>query len=160
MQDALADLRQTVATATARLQAMSEEEAARPKAAGKWSAKQIVGHLIDSAANNHRRFVLAQCRTDLVFDGYEQADWVRVQHYDAEPWALLVALWQHYNLHLLHVIAHADADKLKTPCTQHTLDRIAFQTVSAGEPTTLEYLMRDYVVHLRHHLGQIFTDGG
>ena len=160
MQDARADLRQAVERAAARLRAMSEEEAQRPRTADKWSAKQIIGHLIDSAANNHRRFVLAQLRDDLAFEGYEQEDWVRVQHYDREPWPLLVELWQHYNLHLLHVMAHTPSDKLQTPCTQHTLDRIAFRTVSASEPTTLEYLMRDYVRHLQHHLEQIFANGG
>jgi DinB superfamily len=157
MQDALADFQQTVEAAAARLGALSEEEAARPLSAGKWSAKQIIGHLIDSAANNHRRFVLAHLRADLAFEGYQQEDWVRVQHYDREPWPLLVALWRNYNLHLLHVMAHAPADTLQTPRTQHTLDRIAFHTVSAAEPATLEYLMRDYVKHLQHHLGQIFA---
>ncbi len=157
MDDALADFRQTIETATVRLQAMSEQEARRTRAAGQWSAQQIIGHLIDSAANNHQRFVLAQLKDDLVFPGYQQAEWVRAQHYDEAAWAVLVQLWQSYNLHLLHVMAHVPAAKLQTPCTQHTLDRIAWQTVSTNEPVTLEYLMRDYVGHLQHHLQQIFA---
>lgn len=156
MEDALADFRQTIETATARLQAMSAQEARRKRADGKWSAQQIVGHLIDSAANNHQRFVLAQLKDDLVFPGYQQEEWVQVQRYDAAAWPALVQLWQSYNLHLLHVMAHTPAEKLRTPCAQHTFDRIAWRTVSADEPVTLEYLMRDYVGHLQHHLRQIF----
>ena len=158
MQDAFDDFRTTITEAAARLNALSEEEASRPRAENKWSAKQIIGHLIDSAANNHRRFVLAQLTDHLAFEGYAQNDWVRVQHYEDEPWAQLVALWQAYNLHILHVMTHADAVKLQTPCTQHTLDRIAWQTVSQTEPVTLEYLMRDYIGHLKHHLRQIFDE--
>ena len=158
MQDALDDFRTTITNATARLNALSEEEVNRVRGEDKWSAKQIIGHLIDSAANNHHRFVLAQLRDDLAFPGYHQEDWVRVQHYDEEEWAALVSLWQSYNQHLLHVMAHTPAAKLQTPCTQHTLDRIAWQTVSKSEPVTLEYLMRDYIGHMQHHLRQIFAE--
>jgi hypothetical protein len=156
MQDALADFRATIATATERLNALDERAAQQPRADGKWSAKQIIGHLIDSAANNHQRFVLAQLRDDLKFPGYQQSEWVSTQHYDAAEWPVLVQLLQSYNLHLLHIMAHTPAAKLQTPCTQHTLDRIAWQTVSQSEPVTLEYLMRDYIGHLKHHLRQIF----
>jgi DinB superfamily len=157
MDDALADFRRTIETATLHLQAMSVQAARRQRADGKWSAQQIIGHLVDSAANNHQRFVLAQLKDDLVFPGYQQEEWVRVQHYDEAAWPLLVQLWQSYNLHLLHIMAHTPADKLRTPCAQHTFDRIAWRTVSASTPVTLEYLMRDYVAHLQHHLQQIFA---
>ena len=158
MNDALEDFRRTIETAVARLRALSAEESARPKGADKWSARQILGHLIDSAANNHQRFVLAQLKDDLLFPGYQQEDWVRVQHYDEAAWPLLVQLWESYNLHLLHVMAHTPPAKLQTSCTQHTLDRIAWQTVKVSEPVTLEYLMRDYIGHLQHHLRQIFAE--
>ena len=158
MKDALEDFRRTIETAGARLRALSAEESAQSKGAGKWSARQIIGHLIDSAANNHQRFVLAQLKDDLLFPGYQQEDWVRVQRYDEAAWPLLVQLWESYNLHLLHVMAHTPPAKLQTPCTQHTLDRIASQTVKVSEPITLEYLMRDYIGHLQHHLRQIFDE--
>src|SRR2546423_12051827 len=158
MQDALADFQQTINTAAARLHALGEQAAQQPRDDGKWSAKQIIGHLIDSAAINHQRFVLAQLRDDLAFPGYQQEEWVRAQHYEEAAWPVLVQLWQSYNQHLLHIMAHTPVDKLQTPCTQHTLDRIAWQTVSKSEPVTLEYLMRDYIGHLKHHLRQIFPD--
>jgi hypothetical protein len=72
----LADFRHTVDAAAVSLPALSPERAAARPAPGKWSPKEIVGHLIDSASNNHGRFVRAQLRDDLRFDGYEQAEWV------------------------------------------------------------------------------------
>jgi hypothetical protein len=124
-----------------------------------WSAKQIIGHLIDSAANNHARFVVAQIKDDLVFSGYDQNSWVQIQHYQEAPWSQLVDLWRAYNLHLLFVMAATPADKLNNRCTQHSLQTIAFETVKESEPATLGYLMKDYVVHLKHHLSQILDNG-
>lgn len=156
MQDWLRDFRKTVESASDRLRAIDEAQAAKPRAEDHWSSKQIIGHLIDSATNNHARFVLGQLKDDLVFPGYDQDGWVRTNHYQDESWPQLVELWRAYNLHLHHVMSHADQAKLDTPCTLHTLQEIAFKTVPRSEPVTLEYLMKDYVDHLKHHLAQIF----
>ncbi|HEX3229824.1 MAG TPA: DinB family protein [Pyrinomonadaceae bacterium] len=158
MEQWLEDFKQTIESANARLRQISEAQSQQPSAEDHWSAKQVIGHLIDSAANNHARFVLAQLKDDLLFPGYEQDGWVRVQQYQNEPWPQLVDLWRAYNLHLVHVMSSVPQEKLTTPCTQHSLQTIAFETVSANEPVTLEYLMTDYVVHLKHHLGQILGD--
>lgn len=123
---------------------------------GGWCAKQILGHLIDSAANNHARFVRAQLQDDLAFEGYDQEGWVRVQKYEQEAWVSLVDLWTNYNLHLLHVIENIPDDVLMRLRTKHSLDKIAWQTVPANEPATLDYFIRDYFGHLKEHLGQIF----
>ncbi len=149
------DLRRTVEDAAPLLSALSDAESAERPAPGAWSKKETLGHLIDSAANNHRRFVLAQLRDGLDFESYEQEGWVGSQRYNEEPWPQLVALWRHYNLHLAHVMAHAPADKLRREHRLHSLNRIAFELVEKEQPATLEYLMRDYVTHLKHHLGQI-----
>ena len=124
---------------------------------GQWSAKQILGHLIDSAANNHQRFVRAQFTNDLVFQGYAQEDWLRVQYYVDEPWSAMIDFWQLYNLHLAHVIAHIPESVLRQPRLPHSLDRIAWQIVPADQPATLEYLIRDYLGHLQDHLDQLFA---
>src|SRR5437870_13065533 len=71
MREWLTDFRQTIESTSELLLRIDEAESASSKAEGKWSAKEIIGHLIDSAANNHARFVLAQLRDDLVFPGYE-----------------------------------------------------------------------------------------
>jgi hypothetical protein len=149
------DLIDAIDEALPRLLAMDEAAAAQPPVPGKWSPKQIIGHLIDSASNNHQRFVRAQFRDDLVFDGYEQDRWVARQCYDSASWLDLVALWRLFNLHLAHVMSQAGETERLRPRARHNLDRIAFRTVPASETTTLDYLMRDYVDHLRHHLAQI-----
>lgn len=155
MEQWLDDFKQTVESATPRLLQISESQSEQPRAEAEWSSKQIIGHLVDSAANNHARFVLGQLKDDLIFPGYDQDGWVKTNHYQDESWTQLVNLWRSYNLHLHHVMTRASRDKLNTPCTQHTLQEIAFKTVPQSEPVTLEYLMKDYVDHLKHHLDQI-----
>jgi DinB superfamily len=143
--------------AAPRLLALSESEAARAGAGGKWSPKQVIGHLIDSASNNHQRFVRAQFTDELVFAGYEQDRWVDVQQYQDAEWPALVDFWQQYNLHLARVVdAVPDAVRYQQR-TLHNLHQIAFGKVLQSEPATLEYLMHDYVDHLSHHLRQILT---
>jgi hypothetical protein len=150
----LDDFRQTVDRAADRLLLLSTDEAARRPAPGKWSRKEIIGHLIDSASNNHGRFVRAQLQDDLVFPGYDQEAWVRLQRYQDRPWGNLVRLWQGFNHHIADVMEAADPHALARPRARHNLDQLAWQSVSATEPTTLEYFMRDYVAHLKHHLRQ------
>ena len=157
MKDFVEEFVRAVEAEAGRLLALGEGESGRRPAGGGWSAKETVGHLIDSAANNHQRFVRAQYKDDLVFDGYEQDEWVGAQHYAEAPWARLVELWRLYNLHLAHVVARVPAAQLSRPRHPHSLHRIAFRLVDEREPATLEYLIRDYVEHLKHHLGQIET---
>jgi len=154
----LDDFRETIASATARLRDMPEEQSRRKNASEDWAPIEILGHLIDSAANNHQRFVLAQFTNDLVFPGYEQNQWVNSQKYLNESWPGVIDLWSAYNLHLLHAASVIPQDVLTKTRSPHTLDQIALNLVDKNEPTTLEYLIRDYVDHLRHHLDQIFNE--
>ena len=119
--------------------------AKRPDPA-KWCAREVLGHLIDSACNNHRRFVLGQSSDLRKFDGYQQNEWVERQHYDRVPWRDLVVLWTSYNRHLAHVIGCAPGEALS-----HTAES------PDGNRVTLGFIMEDYVTHLRHHLGQLRT---
>ena len=157
MNEFVAEFRNTIESATSQLEKISTEDARVPLAEGKWSAKQVIGHLIDSAANNHARFVRAQLEDDFVFSGYKQEEWVTFQRYNDEPWNQLVALWRYYNLHLAHVISVADEGRRDQERGSHNMQEIAFRTVENDQPVTLDFLMRDYVDHLQHHLGQIFT---
>jgi hypothetical protein len=151
----LEDFRHTVDRAADRLLGYSDDEAAERPAPGKWSRKEIIGHLIDSASNNHGRFVRAQLQDDLAFTGYDQEAWVRLQRYQDRPWVDLVRLWQSYNHHIATIMETADAGALERPRTRHNLHELAWQPVPASEPATLAYFMRDYVGHLKHHLRQL-----
>ena len=134
---------------------MSELDSAKPPTPGKWSPKEVLGHLIDSASNNHQRFVRAQFTDDLVFPGYDQETWVAAQRYRSAPWPELVGLWSGFNLHLARVIEAAPASVRERPRARHNLHEIAWKAIPEDQPATLEYFMRDYVAHLRHHLAQI-----
>lgn len=153
----LRDFHATLMGATHRLQAISDEQSARQPATDKWTIKQILGHLIDSAANNHQRFVRAQFTDDFVFPGYQQENWVNAQKYNDAPWSDLIQLWHFYNLHLLHVIAAIPEGKFTQARIRHNLDEIAWHPVDKKDPTTLDYVVRDYLVHVKHHLDQIYA---
>ena len=154
----LKDFRDTIVSAKARLSEIPEPQSRQKSSPDDWSPAEVLGHLIDSAANNHQRFVRAQFTDDLVFSGYEQNQWVGSQKYSDEPWSDVIQLWSAYNLHLLHVASVIPEDVLTKARSPHTLDQIAFNLVDKNDPATLEYLIRDYVDHLRHHLDQIFAE--
>ncbi len=126
-----------------RLLAVSEQAASHRPAAGKWSKKETLGHLIDSAANNHQRFVRLQFEDGLILPSYQGNEWVRSQNYAGREWRDLVELWLAYNRHLAHVVRHADAR-----AAGHIWK-------SPGGDTSLQFLIEDYLRHLRHHLAQI-----
>src|SRR5690242_3875020 len=149
------ELRRAVDEATPRLMELSDAQAKRRPRPGKWSPAEIIGHLIDSASNNHQRFVRAQFKEDLVFPGYDQDAWVSTQQYREAPWGELIELWRQFNLHIARVMESVPKDERIRPRARHNLDEIAWTTLSRDEPATLDYFMRDYVGHLKHHLAQI-----
>ena len=153
------ELREALAASEPSLRRLSEEEASRTPAPGKWSAKQIVGHLIDSASNNHQRFVRAQFTDDLVFPGYEQEAWVSAQRYQDASWPDLVGLWHLFNLYLARVIEAIPPSVREKSRPRHNLHELAWRPVPQSEAATLEYFMRDYVAHLKHHLAQVLGRG-
>ena len=144
MHELLDEFRQTIAANYERLTQISEAESALKPVPGKWSKKEIIGHLIDSASNNHQRFVRAQLYDNYDSLGYEQERWVVVQAYQEANWAELLVLWKAFNEQLLRIIA-------LIPETQ--LDK-TFR-ITGGEPVTLGYWVEDYLRHLQKHLGQI-----
>ena len=127
-----------------RLREIDEASASRRPAPGKWSNKEILGHLIDSAANNHQRFVRLQLTPRIDLPGYETDDWVRLQRYQDRPWREIIELWRTYNVQLAALIRDVNPAALHN--AWHRAD---------GQDLDLEFIMRDYVVHLRHHLEQI-----
>jgi len=140
-------LAEAVDAAAPRLLALPDTIAATPPAPGKWSAKEVIGHLIDSAANNHQRFVRAQEGGPFEGPGYAQDAWVARQRYRDAPWGELVELWRLYNRHLARVMAAIPAAALTTPCR-----------IGVHPPVPLGYVAEDYLAHLRHHLRGVIGD--
>lgn len=140
------DLLATIESELPNLVAIDEERASTPRADGKWSRKQVMGHLVDSAFNNHQRFVRAQLSSSLSFPGYTQDSWVTAQAYQDRSWADILRLWVEVNRHLAHVIARISRGALVTPCS-----------IGEGAPVTLRFVMEDYLRHLHHHLAQVLS---
>ena len=92
-----------------KFQELNEDEWNYQSAPEKWTRKEILGHLIDSAANNHQRFVRGQIEENFQIT-YEQDDWVKYQNYKLEKSEVLVGLWYFYNMHLIHVIKNIPAE--------------------------------------------------
>lgn len=138
------DLERTVKEAQGPLEALSDKQTIAPYEPGKWSRKQILAHLIDSATNNHQRFVRAALYGPLTFPGYEQDALAKLQRANEVDWSLLVRLWESYNLYLAHVLACLPESAASVPCN-----------IGNNPTATLGWIAEDYVAHLKHHLNQI-----
>lgn len=144
MKELSAKLVEVVETAEPILLAVTEEDSNHPALRGGWSRKQVIGHLIDSASNNHQRFTRAALQGLLDFPHYDQDGCVRVANVAHAEWSLLVALWVNYNLYLAHVIANLPPEQLGALCR-----------IGEDRAVTLKFLAEDYLTHLLHHLNQI-----
>ena len=143
-EDVAKELVAAVEAALPPLTGLSEAMVTHRPAPDRWTIKEVLGHLIDSAANNHQRFVRAQFVSELVFPKYEQNEWVQSQNYNAIEWPELIEFWRRYNLHLAHVIRNIAPEALSVRCR-----------IGDYEPMSLKALTEDYVVHLKHHLAKI-----
>lgn len=110
------------------------------------SIKQILGHLIDSASNNHQRMVRLQYNKELVFPDYQQDNnlWIALQDYQHADWLSLIQLWKYYNMHIIQVIKSVD---------RSTLDN--YWNNFQGSPVTLLQMIEGYPEHLELHLNEI-----
>jgi hypothetical protein len=145
MRDTIARFELIVKNAPLRLVDIAEDRAAHKPDPARWSKKEILGHLIDSASNNHQRFVRAQLVEKMEFPGYEQESWVKSNAYATEPWPDLVNLWLLLNRHLLHMVKAMPDAALSHEC------------VIDGRPgVPLSAMIADYLRHVDKHLGQIF----
>ncbi|WP_183307631.1 DinB family protein [Dysgonomonas hofstadii] len=108
--------------------------------------KQLVGHLIDSASNNHQRMVRLQYNAELIFPDYTQHNdlWIALQHYQDMNWSDLVNLWKFYNLHIVHIIRNIDKSKLDNKWTDFE-----------GNTVTLGNMIDGYLSHLQLHTKEI-----
>ena len=104
-----------------------------------WTLKEMVGHLVDSASNNHQRFIRLQLAENLIFPGYQAEEWRSVGKVQGLEYRFLVNLWMDYNSLILHVVSQIPAD-----CLEHRWE-------SPEGPVGLADLVIDYYAHLQRH---------
>jgi hypothetical protein len=123
------------------LRSIPEATASEKPAPNKWSYKEIIGHLLDSACNNQQKLVRTILQPEHHFLPYAQDEWVAAQHYQDADWLTLLNFWEQYNIHIAHIIAHIPEASLS-----HKI------YINDKGPYTLEFIAGDYVEHLKHHL--------
>ncbi len=133
-----------IASARGKLELIDEQSACAELHPGGWTSKQTLGHLIDSALNNHQRFIRAVINGGYEGPFYEQEAWVSLHGYGEMPWSELVTHWQKQNDLLCMVVDRIPEDKYAAVCI-----------VGTDAPVTLRFLLEDYLRHLHHHLDQI-----
>ncbi len=125
-------------------ESLSPGELLQPPAPGKWSRQQVLGHLIDSAVNNLKRFTDAQfLDKPYIIIGYKQDGLMQVNNYQQLPLQHLLTLWQALNQQIIFVVMNITADKLAI--------EVQPQYNQTGKQT-LAWLICDYVAHMEHHL--------
>lgn len=137
-------LRAVLVLMPGRLAAISSERADEKPSTGVWSRKEELGHLIDSAANNHQRIVRAQVESGLALPGYDGDRWVELHRYRQREWRDLISLWLELNKQLL-----ASAESVPDGAWSHAL------TIGDSEVMTLGFVFVDYLRHMSHHLRHI-----
>jgi DinB superfamily len=127
------------------LNMISDEELSIKPLPNKWSKKEIFGHLIDSAVNNHQRFIRTQFE-DVPTIIYDQNNWNKYNQYNKIDKDQLISFWTAYNRQLAFVLSNIPEDSLKRLCD-----------VGTEHPQTTEWLFDDYVSHQEYHLKQIVS---
>ena len=122
----------------------------------KWSPNEILGHLVDSAINNYRRFILMQLQDNLVFDVYNQNKWVELQSYISKDWKDILNTWTILNVNIIKLLEEIGLPSWDRQFKDHSLDKTAWRSVPKSQPATMGYLVKDYFGHMVHHLKQIY----
>src|SRR5664279_5414868 len=125
----------------ARLKALPSEKAERKPSPDAWSPKQELGHLLDSAANNHQRIVRGQLEDSPAMPGYDGEKWVALHAYQKRDWHELIETWEALNRQLL-----AAAEAVPDSAWSRNL------TVGDSVPLTLQFVFEDYIHHMKEHL--------
>jgi hypothetical protein len=143
----IADKLKTIISETEpKLRRMDDDEVILKPYPEKWSKKELLGHLIDSAANNHQRFVRSQYGVAKDFPPYAHNEWVSIQKYNEIDWETLISFWLVYNQHLIKLIENIPAQFESTLCN-----------IGKDEPVTLKFVVEDYLQHMQHHLDDILN---
>jgi hypothetical protein len=129
----------------AKLEAIKEADFAFKPSPSKWSKKEILGHMIDSATNNHQRFIRIQYENEPVIF-YDQDQWNELSHYKDISTSHLIGFWSMYNQHIIEVVKVIPEEN----CYR-------FGVGKDGQKLPLHFYITDYVSHLEHHLKQLLN---
>lgn len=146
MQTVTTELRDLVEQYAVHFLLYSEEDLTYKAAPDRWSKKEVIGHLCDSAQNNLQRFVRGQYYAEPPHIVYHQNEWVELAHYQQYDNKQLVNLWAALNLHIAWVLDHMSVANY---------GKLVDTGKGEKELHALEWLAKDYVSHLQHHLRQI-----
>ena len=105
-----------------------------------WTLKEMIGHLIDSASNNHQRIIRLQIDKKLDFPLFYEEDWKNITKINDFDFLELIKFWKGYNYFLLYIIEKIDEGKLKNTWEVN------------GKEWTLEFTVNDYFEHLDWHI--------
>lgn len=130
------------------LSVVSESEAGQTARPGGWLRKEELGHLLDSAQNNHQRIVLAALSGAYAGPEYAQNEWVDLHGYRDMPWAEILSFWLARNRMLHRVIARIPEERMAAPVT-----------IGESRAMSLGDWINDYLRHLAHHVAQITAAG-
>ncbi len=137
------------------LRSLDADEMSHKPRPNKWSKKEILGHLVDSAFNNYQRFIRAGKQGNLIFDGYDQDDWVSKNNYQNRDLGEVISLFILINKHIADLISQLKEEEINKATSDHNFDKICMNHVEQGQPSSLAYLIEDYIFHINHHLRQI-----
>ena len=124
-----------------RLTAVSPTDVDHKPSPTQWSRKEELGHLLDSAVNNHRRIVLIQLEDKPALPNYDGEKWVELNGYQHRDWHELIDLWRALNVHLLAAAEGVPDSAWSRTCT-----------IGDSKPLTLQFVFDDYLEHMLHHL--------
>ena len=144
MKKVAGELREIVREYDKKISALSDSEFAAKPLPHKWSKKEVVGHLIDSAQNNLRRFICGQYEATPPHIVYQQDFWVVANDYQSMDRRDMLLFWRLLNLRICAVLENMPSENYTKQC-------------NTGSLRTLEWLASDYVKHLKHHLNQIIS---
>ena len=142
--EALKELRSLINEIPPRLSKLPSSLAERKPSVSTWSPKQELGHLLDSAVNNHQRIVRAQLEDKPKMPGYDGDAWVELHKYQQRNWQEMIELWRDLNKQLL-----AAAEAAPDPAWSRTC------TIADSQPLTMKFVFEDYIAHMLHHLKHI-----
>lgn len=131
----------------ARLEALPAD-AVEGKLPGSWSQKEVLGHLLDSASNNHQRIVRGQLEDNPAMPGYDGPAWVSLHAYQKRHWHELIGTWEALNRQLLAVAEAVPKSAWSRTCT-----------IGDSTPLTLQFVFEDYLHHMREHLEHMKVKG-